>query len=216
VQQQVWPAYPVATIEPTLPSGTKRVAGCRRACVLLEMELIGGDGKGKGDARQGKPSSRRHVMQIRSRLRQAAGGGALVDGFRRRARSQLVFHHDAQQAWISSSLQLPRQSQRATRRLDIHLETVSTLTTPSGPYTTAQSEYGPVVCCHVGCELTVLCQEDGSKCSIFSFDITANKSRLPLARNALRKLRTLRHPGVVKVLDTAEVLAVRPALRLQR
>lgn len=48
-------------------------------------------------------------------------------------------------------------------------------------------------------------QEDGSKCSIFSFDINANKSRLPLARNALRKLRTLRHPGVIKVLDTVEV-----------
>ncbi|KAF2622274.1 ARM repeat-containing protein [Macroventuria anomochaeta] len=47
-------------------------------------------------------------------------------------------------------------------------------------------------------------REDGSKCSIFSFDITANKSRLPLARNSLRKLRTLRHPGVVKVLDTQE------------
>ncbi|KAF1922054.1 armadillo-type protein [Ampelomyces quisqualis] len=47
-------------------------------------------------------------------------------------------------------------------------------------------------------------REDGSKCSIFAFDITANKSRLPLARNALRKLRTLRHPGVVKVLDTVE------------
>ncbi|KAF2740641.1 kinase domain-containing protein [Polyplosphaeria fusca] len=47
-------------------------------------------------------------------------------------------------------------------------------------------------------------REDGSKCSIFSFDVAANKSRLPLARNALRKLRTLRHPGVVKVLDTVE------------
>ncbi|KAF1358769.1 ARM repeat-containing protein [Lizonia empirigonia] len=47
-------------------------------------------------------------------------------------------------------------------------------------------------------------REDGSKCSIFSFDIASNKSRLPLARNALRKLRTLRHPGVVKVLDTQE------------
>ncbi|KAF2809663.1 ARM repeat-containing protein [Mytilinidion resinicola] len=47
-------------------------------------------------------------------------------------------------------------------------------------------------------------REDSSKCSIFSFDVTANKSRLPLARNALRKLRTLRHPGVVKVLDTVE------------
>ncbi|KAK2004203.1 ARM repeat-containing protein [Colletotrichum falcatum] len=47
-------------------------------------------------------------------------------------------------------------------------------------------------------------REDGSSCSIFSFDIAANKSRLPLAKNALRKLRTLRHPGVIKVLDTVE------------
>lgn len=48
-------------------------------------------------------------------------------------------------------------------------------------------------------------QEDGSNCSIFSFDINANRSRLPLAKNALKKLRTLRHPGVIKVLDTVEV-----------
>jgi hypothetical protein len=48
-------------------------------------------------------------------------------------------------------------------------------------------------------------QEDGSNCSIFSFDIAANKSSLPLAKNALKKLRTLRHPGVIKVLDTVEV-----------
>lgn len=47
-------------------------------------------------------------------------------------------------------------------------------------------------------------REDGSRCSIFSFDAVANKSRLPLARNALRKLRTIRHPGVIKVLDTVE------------
>ncbi|KAL2758230.1 hypothetical protein ACRALDRAFT_1074908 [Sodiomyces alcalophilus JCM 7366] len=47
-------------------------------------------------------------------------------------------------------------------------------------------------------------KEDGSNCSIFSFDVAANKSRLPLAKNALRKLRTLRHPGVIKVLDTVE------------
>ncbi|KAL2268741.1 hypothetical protein VTJ83DRAFT_3587 [Remersonia thermophila] len=47
-------------------------------------------------------------------------------------------------------------------------------------------------------------REDGSNCSIFSFDITANRSALPLARNALKKLRTLRHPGVIKVLDTVE------------
>ncbi|KAI0107115.1 armadillo-type protein [Nemania sp. FL0031] len=47
---------------------------------------------------------------------------------------------------------------------------------------------------------------DGSNCSIFSFDAAAaaNKSRLPLAKNALKKLRTMRHPGVIKVLDAVE------------
>ncbi|KAI9811626.1 MAG: hypothetical protein M1827_005375 [Pycnora praestabilis] len=47
-------------------------------------------------------------------------------------------------------------------------------------------------------------REDGSSCSIFSFDVAANKSRLPLAKNAVRKLRTLRHPGVIKILDSVE------------
>ena len=63
------------------------------------------------------------------------------------------------------------------------------------------------VCCqdHVLPGSTDIAKEDGSKCSIFSFDINANRSRLPLAKNALRKFKTLRHPGVVKVLDTIEV-----------
>ncbi|KAK8102554.1 inactive serine/threonine-protein kinase scy1 [Apiospora sp. TS-2023a] len=47
-------------------------------------------------------------------------------------------------------------------------------------------------------------REDGSNCSIFSFDVVANKSRLTLAKNALKKLRTMRHPGVIKVLDAVE------------
>ncbi|KAJ5226901.1 uncharacterized protein N7469_006907 [Penicillium citrinum] len=47
-------------------------------------------------------------------------------------------------------------------------------------------------------------RDDGSTCSVFTFDINVNKSRLPLARNAVRKSRTLRHPGVIKVLDTIE------------
>ena len=34
-----------------------------------------------------------------------------------------------------------------------------------------------------------------------------NKSHLPLARNALRKLRTLRHPGIIRILDTVETEA---------
>lgn len=50
-------------------------------------------------------------------------------------------------------------------------------------------------------------QDDNSDCSIFTFDVHADKSRLPLARNAVRKLRTLRHPGVVKVYETVEVLS---------
>ncbi|RAL00313.1 COPI-interacting protein CEX1 [Aspergillus ibericus CBS 121593] len=47
-------------------------------------------------------------------------------------------------------------------------------------------------------------REDGSLCSVFTFDTASNKSRLPLAKNAVRKCRTLRHPGVIKVLDTIE------------
>ena len=49
-------------------------------------------------------------------------------------------------------------------------------------------------------------KEDNSDCSIFAFDVHADRSRLPLARNAVRKMRILRHPGVIKVLDTVEVL----------
>lgn len=51
-------------------------------------------------------------------------------------------------------------------------------------------------------------KEDGSLCSVFAFDISSNGSRTPLARNAVRKSRTLRHPGVIKVLDTIEVLGI--------
>ena len=47
-------------------------------------------------------------------------------------------------------------------------------------------------------------QDDGSDCSIFHFDITQHRYSLPLARNAVRKMRTLRHPGVIKVLETVE------------
>ena len=50
-----------------------------------------------------------------------------------------------------------------------------------------------------------LLQDDNLQCSVFTFDVLANKSRLPLARNAVRKARTLHHPGVLKVFDTIEV-----------
>lgn len=48
-------------------------------------------------------------------------------------------------------------------------------------------------------------QDDGSACSVFVFNIDTHRSRLPLAKNAMHKSRTLRHPGVIKVLDTIEV-----------
>ncbi|KAI9728742.1 MAG: hypothetical protein M1828_002848 [Chrysothrix sp. TS-e1954] len=48
-------------------------------------------------------------------------------------------------------------------------------------------------------------KRDGNvKCSLFTFELNTNRSRTPLARNAVRKARTLHHPGVVKVLDTIE------------
>lgn len=55
------------------------------------------------------------------------------------------------------------------------------------------------------------CKEDSSSCSILVFDATLpthnpRRSSLPLAKNTLRKLRTTRHPDVVKLLDSAETL----------
>jgi SCY1-like protein 1 len=52
-------------------------------------------------------------------------------------------------------------------------------------------------------------RDDGSACSIFSFEATTPTlvRVMPLAKNALRKLRTLRHPGVVRVLESVEVSA---------
>ncbi|PWN90809.1 hypothetical protein FA10DRAFT_267243 [Acaromyces ingoldii] len=52
-------------------------------------------------------------------------------------------------------------------------------------------------------------RDDSSPCSILIFDAMVpshnpRKSVLPLAKNALRKLRTTRHPDVVKLLDSAE------------
>ncbi|KIW42453.1 uncharacterized protein PV06_06002 [Exophiala oligosperma] len=47
-------------------------------------------------------------------------------------------------------------------------------------------------------------KDDNTPCSLFTFDINKDKARLPLAKNAARKLRTLRHPGVIRVIDVVE------------
>ncbi|KAG2091950.1 uncharacterized protein F5147DRAFT_722621 [Suillus discolor] len=49
-------------------------------------------------------------------------------------------------------------------------------------------------------------REDGSLVSVFEYDLThpLNKSTIPLARNSLRKLRTVRHPDVLRYIDVVE------------
>jgi SCY1-like protein 1 len=50
-------------------------------------------------------------------------------------------------------------------------------------------------------------RDDGLRVSILCFDAAASPQRrnlLPLAKNALRKLRTLRHPSVLRLLDSHE------------
>ncbi|KIX95953.1 uncharacterized protein Z520_08208 [Fonsecaea multimorphosa CBS 102226] len=47
-------------------------------------------------------------------------------------------------------------------------------------------------------------KDDNSPCCLFNFDIQANKALVPLAKNAARKLRTIRHPGVIRVIDVIE------------
>ncbi|KAL4074349.1 armadillo-type protein [Scleroderma yunnanense] len=49
-------------------------------------------------------------------------------------------------------------------------------------------------------------RDDGSPVSVFEYDLIhpLNKTTAPLARNALRKLRTIRHPDVLKFMDVVE------------
>ncbi|KAK7692887.1 hypothetical protein QCA50_004522 [Cerrena zonata] len=49
-------------------------------------------------------------------------------------------------------------------------------------------------------------REDGSAVSVFEFDssLPRNRNAMPLAKNTLRKLRTIRHPDVLKFLDAVE------------
>ncbi|KAH7908980.1 hypothetical protein BJ138DRAFT_1067846 [Hygrophoropsis aurantiaca] len=49
-------------------------------------------------------------------------------------------------------------------------------------------------------------RDDGSAVSVFEYELThpLNKPTIPLARNALRKLRTIRHPDTLKFMDVVE------------
>ncbi|CAG8613156.1 6169_t:CDS:10, partial [Dentiscutata erythropus] len=47
-------------------------------------------------------------------------------------------------------------------------------------------------------------KEDGSPVSIFTFDCTKQKDKLPLAKNAFKKFRTIRHPDFLRYVDGVE------------
>jgi len=49
-------------------------------------------------------------------------------------------------------------------------------------------------------------QDDSSSVSVFFFDgsLPNKRNLLPIAKNALRKLRTIRHPDVLKFIDAVE------------
>lgn len=46
--------------------------------------------------------------------------------------------------------------------------------------------------------------KEGNECTVFIFDGSKTKSKMILAKNALRKLRTIRHPGILSYLDSHE------------
>ncbi|KAF9356456.1 hypothetical protein BGX26_005230 [Mortierella sp. AD094] len=47
-------------------------------------------------------------------------------------------------------------------------------------------------------------REDNSQVSILCFDCVRQKDKLPLARNAFKKIRTIRHPDLIKYIDGVE------------
>ncbi|CAG8774676.1 5058_t:CDS:2, partial [Racocetra fulgida] len=46
--------------------------------------------------------------------------------------------------------------------------------------------------------------EDGSPVSIFTFDCVKQRDKLPLAKNAFKKFRTIRHPDLLRYVDGVE------------
>ncbi|KAI4521517.1 ARM repeat-containing protein [Schizophyllum commune Loenen D] len=82
---------------------------------------------------------------------------------------------------------------------------VSTIVSKSGlnlPFTLGPKVYtNPIWTLYEGTK-----RDDGSQVSIFEYDFSDNSRRntKPLAKNALRKLRTTRHPDVLKFMEVVE------------
>ncbi|KAF7321448.1 Protein kinase domain-containing protein [Mycena kentingensis (nom. inval.)] len=47
-------------------------------------------------------------------------------------------------------------------------------------------------------------RDDNTPVSVFEYDCTTRRGMLPLAKNALRKLKTMRHPDLLKLIDCVE------------
>lgn len=88
--------------------------------------------------------------------------------------------------------------------MDFLTRTISSFTGPSIPYNINEeiSQNQPSIwTIHEGTK-----KADSSPCTIWIFDakLPANRDKLPLARNAVSKMKKLRIPGVVKILDSVE------------
>ncbi|KAF9070890.1 ARM repeat-containing protein [Rhodocollybia butyracea] len=47
-------------------------------------------------------------------------------------------------------------------------------------------------------------RDDSTPVSVFEYDLSQQKNLVPLAKNSLRKLRTIRHPDILKFMDVVE------------
>ncbi|KAI8587461.1 armadillo-type protein [Geranomyces variabilis] len=71
---------------------------------------------------------------------------------------------------------------------------------PALPFTIGEAvHFGPLWTLHDG-----LKKDDRTPVSVFVFDVMRNRDKLPLARNALKKCRTIRHPDMLRVLEGVE------------
>ncbi|KAI7849139.1 armadillo-type protein [Circinella umbellata] len=50
----------------------------------------------------------------------------------------------------------------------------------------------------------IMALDDGAPVSVFTFDCAKNRDKIALARNAFKRLRTMRHPDLLRYIDGAE------------
>ncbi|KAJ3333178.1 hypothetical protein HDU76_010782 [Blyttiomyces sp. JEL0837] len=63
-------------------------------------------------------------------------------------------------------------------------------------------------------------KDDGSPVTVFVFDCNKHKDKLPLAKNAIKRFKTIRHPDILRYIDGAEtdsqiIIGTEPVVPLQ-